>query len=90
MALQVANMAEAMVEALAEQLVQVLKKPGEYVLEFQSEFNDMKTQLDLMKSFLADAYKLKKKGGNCQDNLKHAARTGLCCGGYIDRLPAQS
>ncbi|KAG6756537.1 hypothetical protein POTOM_039967 [Populus tomentosa] len=72
----VANMAEAMVEALAEQLVQVLKKPGEYVLEFQSEFNDMKTQLDLMKSFLADAYKLKKKGGNCQDNLKHAARTG--------------
>jgi hypothetical protein len=61
MALQVANMAEAMIEALAEQLVQVLKKPGEYVIEFQSEFNDMKTQLDLMKSFLADAYKLKRK-----------------------------
>lgn len=61
MALQVANMAEAMVEALAEQLVQVLKKPGEYVLEFQSEFNDMKTQLDLMKSFLADAWMLKRK-----------------------------
>jgi hypothetical protein len=61
MALQVENMAEAMIEALAEQLVQVLKKPGEYVLEFQSEFNDMKTQLDLMKSFLADAYKLKRK-----------------------------
>lgn len=31
------------------------------MLEFQSEFNDMKTQLDLMKSFLADAYNLKRK-----------------------------
>lgn len=31
------------------------------MLEFQSEFNDMKTQLDLMKSFLADAYNLKTK-----------------------------
>ena len=38
MALQVANMAEAVIEALGEQLVQALKKPGEYVLEFQSEF----------------------------------------------------
>ncbi|KAB5534751.1 hypothetical protein DKX38_017837 [Salix brachista] len=53
----VANMAEAMIEALGEQLVQALKKPGEYVLEFQSEFYDMKMQLDLMKSFLADAYR---------------------------------
>ncbi|KAJ7014853.1 hypothetical protein NC653_004220 [Populus alba x Populus x berolinensis] len=49
------DMAGAMIEALADQLVQVVKKPGEYALEFQCQFKDLKTQLDLMKSFLADA-----------------------------------
>ncbi|OMO80502.1 nbs-lrr resistance protein [Corchorus capsularis] len=54
-------MADAIIEVVAGTLIDALKDHSGRVLEFRSQFNELKTQLDLMKSFLADANKVKRK-----------------------------
>lgn len=54
-------MADAIIEVVAGKLIDALKEHGGRILEFRSQFTELKTQLDLMKSFLADANKLKRK-----------------------------
>ncbi|KAK6230418.1 hypothetical protein QUC31_001936 [Theobroma cacao] len=55
------KMADAIIEVVAGKLIDALKEHSGRVLEFRSQFMELKTQLDLMKSFLADANKLKRK-----------------------------
>uniref|UniRef100_A0A6N2MRG1 Disease resistance N-terminal domain-containing protein n=1 Tax=Salix viminalis TaxID=40686 RepID=A0A6N2MRG1_SALVM len=56
---------------------------------FQSEFYDTKTQLDLMKSFLADAYRLKRKEETVETTLSIQRElvyvTEDCCGTFTPR-----
>ncbi|KAK8527306.1 hypothetical protein V6N13_085145 [Hibiscus sabdariffa] len=54
-------MADAIIQVVAGKLIDALKEHSGRVLEFRSQFLELKTQLDLMKSFLADANKLKRK-----------------------------
>ncbi|KAL4312490.1 hypothetical protein GQ457_01G005390 [Hibiscus cannabinus] len=54
-------MADAIIQVVAGKLIEALKEHSGRVLEFRSQFLELKTQLDLMKSFLADANKLKRK-----------------------------
>ncbi|PPD85343.1 hypothetical protein GOBAR_DD17722 [Gossypium barbadense] len=54
-------MADAIIQVVAGKLIDALKEHSGRVLEFRSQFMELKTQLDFMKSFLADANKLKRK-----------------------------
>lgn len=54
-------MADALVGTLADHLIQAFKHRCHQVNEFEPELNNLKTQLDFMKAFMADASRHKRK-----------------------------
>ncbi|KAH8479987.1 hypothetical protein H0E87_030264 [Populus deltoides] len=52
---------DAMIQTLTEELFTALMNQAQYALDFKSQFERMKTQLELMKAFLNDTETLKTK-----------------------------
>ncbi|KAF8380782.1 hypothetical protein HHK36_028276 [Tetracentron sinense] len=62
-------MTDAVVQALVEKLLTTLLNESRFALEFQSQFEEMKIRLRLMRAFLADVYGLKKMHETVKENL---------------------
>jgi hypothetical protein len=58
---EVMALVEAMIETLTEELFTALMNQAQYALDFKSQFERMKTQLELVKAFLNDTETLKTK-----------------------------
>ncbi|KAK9038861.1 hypothetical protein V6N11_023705 [Hibiscus sabdariffa] len=54
-------MADAIVSAFLEKLLNTLAEEGRYVTQFREEFEKLQTELQLMQCFLKDADRLKRK-----------------------------
>lgn len=57
-------MADAVVSIFLDRLVSLLESEGRQLLEFESRFQETKSELSYMKSYLKDAAKLRTRDGN--------------------------
>lgn len=58
---EVMALVDAMIETLTEELFTALMNQAQYALDFKSQFERTKTQLELVKAFLNDTETLKTK-----------------------------